>query len=190
MILREDVLPPEVYERQRLGLRAAMAAESRLRRVELRPGLHLYFESRQSLWFHLHELLHATSWNEAAIRQELSYVNQMVPAEWGLVATATGEVDTDFHAAQFIHGRWWLCLCGEPVGARDIPFGDGATALPGMRHLHFFVGPALATVLRMPRVEVSVCVEWRGQVHCVELSQGTRWAIALDLAAHSAVEAS
>ena len=189
MILRGDVLPPDVYKRQRSDVRAAMAAESRVRRVEICPGLRVYFESRQSLWFHLHEFLHATSWDEDAIREELSHINRLIPAEWGIVATAAAD-DADSNATQVIGGRWWLWVCGESLRARDIPQGDGATPLLGMRYLHFCVGPTLAMVLRMRRVDANVCVEWRGEVHCAALSRATRWAMASDLGAHSGVEGS
>ncbi|MGA7983579.1 MAG: DUF3501 family protein [Burkholderiales bacterium] len=190
MILRGEVLPPEVYGRLRGGVRAAIAAESRVRRVEICPGLRLYFESRQSLWFHLHELLHATTWNEDAIREELVHINKLIPAERGLVATAASEEDAYGVGSGRIGGTWSLRLCGQLVRARDIPLQDIAATPPGVRHLFFRIHPVQALLLKTPGLEVDVCVESGGRVHWVLLSESARQTISSDLGVHSAVEAS
>jgi len=190
MILRGEVLSPDVYGGLRGGVRAAIAAESRVRRIEVCSGLHLYFESRQSLWFHLHELLHVTTWDESAILEELSHINQLIPAECGLVATAASEDDLDCNALRMICGSWSLSLCGRPVKARDIPLRDGAAVPLGMRHLFFGIDPVQALLLKIPGLNVDVCVQSDGKTHCVELSEVARRAIAADLGARSNVEAS
>lgn len=190
MILRGEVLSPDDYDRLRGGVRAAIAAESRVRRIEVCAGLHLYFESRQSLWFHLHELLHVTTWDESAIREELSHINQLIPAECGLVATAASQDDFDCNAFRMISGSWSLRLCGRPVKARDIPLRDGAAVLPGMRHLFFRIDPVQALLLKTPGLNVDVCVQSDGKAQCVALTEAARRAISSDLGVHSNVEAS
>jgi hypothetical protein len=189
MILRGEVLAPHVYARLRGSVRAAIAAESRVRRIEICPGLHLYFESRQSLWFHLHELLHVTAWDESAIREELSHINQLIPAECGLVATAASEDDLDRDALQMICGSWSLRVCGRPVKARDLPLRDGAAALPGIRHLFFGIGPVQVLLLKTPGLDLGVCVQSGGKAHCAALSEAARRAISSDLDVRSKVEA-
>ena len=188
MILRSEVLSPDTYGRLRGGVRAAIAAESRVRRVEVCPGLHLYFESRQSLWFHLHELLHATTWDERAIGEELAQINQLVPAERGLVATAVSD-DDQVDAPGAIGGSWSLRLCGHSVRARDLSRQEGTAISRGMRHLFFGIDPVQALLLKMPGLDVDVCVKSAGEVHCVALTEATRQAVSSDLGVHSTFEA-
>jgi Protein of unknown function (DUF3501) len=190
VILRGHVLSPLAYERLRGGVRAAMALESRVRRVEICPGLQLYFESRQSLWFHLHELLHATTWNEEAIREELLHINQFIPAERGLVATAASEDDAGGDGPGAIGGTWSLRLCGQLVRARDISPQDSAAIPTAVRHLFFRIDPVQALLLKMPGLSVDVYVESGGKVRCAALSESARRAISSDLGLHSTVEAS
>ena len=190
MILRADVLSPAAYEQVRGGVRAAMAMESRARRVEICPGLHLYFESRKSLWFHLHELLYATTWNEEAIREELLHINQLIPTERGLVATAACEEDVGGDGPGLIDGTWWLDLCGLLVRARDESPQEGAATGSGVRHLFFHIEPIQALLLKTPGLSADVCVESGDTVHCVPLSEPARRAISSDLGVHSTVEAS
>ena len=189
MILRGEVLPPDVYDRLRGGVRAAIAAESRVRRVEVCPGLHLYFESRQSLWFHLHELLHATTWDERAVSEELAQINQLIPAECGLVATAASEEDCRAGRPSPIGGFWSLRLCGQSVGARNLSGQDGAATFPGLRHLFFRFDPVQRLLLKLPGVDVDVCVESDGKMHCAALSEAGKQVISSDLGVHSRVEA-
>jgi hypothetical protein len=189
MILRGEVLSPDAYHRLRGDVRAVIAAQSRVRRVEVCPGLHLYFESRQSLWFHLHELLHATTWDERAIAEELAQINQLIPAECGLVATAASEEDGATGLPGPIGGAWSLRLCGQSVRARNLSGQDGAATFPGLRHLFFGIDPVQKLLLKLPGLDVDVCVESGGMMHCATLSEAGKRVICADLGVHSRVEA-
>lgn len=189
MILRGEVLSPDVYGRLRGGVRAAIAAESRVRRVEVRPGLHLYFESRHSLWFHLHELLHATTWDERAIAEELAQINRLIPAEFGLVATAASEDDGRIDPSSPIGGVWSLRMCGQSVRATDLSGQDGAATFSPMRHLFFPFDRVQGLLLNVPGLDVDVCVESGGRTHCVALSEACKEVVSADLGVHSRVQA-
>ena len=119
-----------------------------------------------------------------------SQINQLIPAERGLVATAACEEDFGGDGPGPIDGTWWLGLCGQLVRARDESPQDSAATGSGVRHLFFRIEPVQALLLQTPGLNVDVCVELGDTVHCVPLSEPARRAISSDLGVHSTVEAS
>jgi hypothetical protein len=87
----DDLLPLDEY-----AARRAEFAEShrhycdRYRRVRVGPGVELFFENRQTLWFRAQELLRVMHTEDAAlVRAELDACNRLLPRRHRLLAGVT-----------------------------------------------------------------------------------------------------
>src|SRR5262245_42325587 len=84
----EDLLPLEEYAARRGEFFAAHTRYlDRYRRVRVGPLLTLIFENRQTLWFHLQEVLRVARLSEPLrVQQELDWYNQLLPGDGRLQA--------------------------------------------------------------------------------------------------------
>ncbi|MHA1151764.1 MAG: DUF3501 family protein [Alphaproteobacteria bacterium] len=92
-ITRADVIPMADYTRGRKERRRALVEVKKHRRVEVGPDCSFYFESYQTMWHQVHEMLFIEKGGEAQIADELSAYNPLIPKGRELVATVMFEID-------------------------------------------------------------------------------------------------
>jgi hypothetical protein len=92
-ITRDDVLDMDAYRAIRASKRAEMVAVKRDRRVSVGPDATFYFESHETMWLQIHEMLHIEKGGEAQIPDELAAYNPLIPQGRELVATLMFEID-------------------------------------------------------------------------------------------------
>ena len=56
-IVRDDIMPMEAYAKVRRERAKELAKSKKTRRVELGPSCTFYFESYETMWFQIHEML-------------------------------------------------------------------------------------------------------------------------------------
>jgi hypothetical protein len=92
-IKREDILPMAKYEAERRELRRDLVAKKKFRRQDVGPVCTFYFESYETMWAQVHEMLYIEKGGEAQIADELSAYNPLIPQGRELVATVMFEID-------------------------------------------------------------------------------------------------
>jgi hypothetical protein len=88
-----DILPPEAYEAVRAEERARIMALKRFRRVEVGPHAAFYFESYDTMWLQVQEMLRIEKGGAEQIVDEIAAYGPLVPKGRELVATLMFEVD-------------------------------------------------------------------------------------------------
>ena len=84
----DDLLPLELYHKERSRLRAEVLAHKRHRQAPLGPHLTLYFEDRLTMRYQIQEMLRAERIFESeAIAEELEAYNPLIPDGTNLKAT-------------------------------------------------------------------------------------------------------
>ena len=91
-IERRDILEMADYAATRKQRRNQMVARKRHRRVAVGPDVTLYFENYDTMWYQVHEMLHAEGGGEPQIADELDAYNPLVPDGRELVATMMIEI--------------------------------------------------------------------------------------------------
>src|SRR4051794_16122884 len=78
----DDLLPLAEYARRRAEFFDSLQRYlDRYRRVRIGPRLTLVFENRQTLWFHVHELLRVARLGDPVLVQgELDLYNRLLPS--------------------------------------------------------------------------------------------------------------
>ncbi|MBO6783959.1 MAG: DUF3501 family protein [Alphaproteobacteria bacterium] len=92
-ITRDDILDIEEYARTRKERRAEVVARKKHRRVDIGPHATAYFESYETMWHQVHEMLFIERGGEEQIPDELAAYNPLIPNGRELVATVMFEID-------------------------------------------------------------------------------------------------
>ena len=88
-----DILPPAEYAVRRKEERRRMVALKSRRRVEVGPFATFYFESYDTMWHQVHEMLHIEKGGAEQVPGELAAYNPLIPQGRELVATLMVEID-------------------------------------------------------------------------------------------------
>lgn len=101
-ITRADIMPMAEFGKIRKSKRAELLPAKRLRRVEIGPVATAYFESYDTMWLQVHEMLFIEKGGDAQIEDELSAYNPLIPQGRELVATVMFEIDDPVRRANFL----------------------------------------------------------------------------------------
>jgi len=190
-ITRADILPMEVYARERKALRQSVMAVKRNRRIEVGPFATFHFENYQTMWHQVHEMLLIEKGGEAQIEGELRAYNPLVPKGRELVATVLLEIeDPDRRARELaklggIEKHMFLEIAGErvagvPEGDVERTKADGKTS--SVHFLHFALTAAQGERFKRAGTQVVVGSDHPNYAHMAVMSEPVRQALAEDLA--------
>lgn len=92
-ITRDDIMPMEEYAAIRRDKAREIAEIKRHRRLAIGPHATFYFESYDTMWRQIHEMLFVEKGGEAQMADELEAYNPLIPQGRELVATLMFEID-------------------------------------------------------------------------------------------------
>jgi hypothetical protein len=191
-ITRADILPMAEYGRERAALRQNVVASKRRRRVDVGPVATFYFESYQTMWHQVHEMLFIEKGGDAQVEDELRAYNPLIPQGDDLVATVMFEIDDPVRRAATllklggIEHKMFITVGGEtargtPEGDVERTKSDGKTS--SVHFVHFRFTPAQIKKFREPGAQVVLGFDHPEYGHMTMLSDSTRTALAEDFGA-------
>jgi hypothetical protein len=92
-ITQADILPPADYAALRAELRRGLIPVKKNRRIEVGPFATFHFESYDTMWLQVQEMLHIEKGGEAQIAGELETYNPLIPQGNELIATLMLEIE-------------------------------------------------------------------------------------------------
>ncbi len=190
-ITRADILPADVYGRERRSLRADIVEMKKLRRVAVGPFATFYFENYRTMWHQVHEMLFIEKGGEEQIADELRAYNPLIPKGSELVATVMLEIEDAERRARTlarlggIERHMFISLGGERIAARpegdvERTKGDGKTS--SVHFVHFDFAPEQVARFRDASVQAIVGIDHPEYSHMAVLSGPAREALARDFA--------
>ena len=93
IITKEDLLPAEIYAKNRRQMRKELVEFKKNRRISLGPYATFYFECYETMLAQVQEMLHIEKGGEEQIKDELVAYNPLVPKGKELVSTLMFEID-------------------------------------------------------------------------------------------------
>jgi len=99
---KKDLLPLEVYSKNRKDLRKELLKFKKNRRVALGPYATFYFESYETMLGQIQEMLYIEKGGDDQLKDELSAYNPLIPKGKELVATLMFEIDNPISRADFL----------------------------------------------------------------------------------------
>lgn len=142
-----DLLSVADYELIRKDRREDHLRRKRLRRLSVGPHATVLFESWDSMWFQVQEMLRIEKGGEAQIPDELAAYNPMIPNGAELTATMMFEIDDPVQRARVLGALGGVedsifislgdeCVPAEPEGDVERSRPDGKAS-----SVHFFHFP-------------------------------------------------
>ena len=101
-IFKEDILPIDLYTKNRKSIRKNIVELKKDRRVPLGPYATFYFESYETMLAQVQEMLYIEKGGDEQLKDELAAYNPLVPDGKELTATLMFEIDNPVSRAAFL----------------------------------------------------------------------------------------
>jgi hypothetical protein len=101
-IQKEDIMPLDVYIKNRSELRKNIVEFKKDRRIALGPYATFYFESFETMLAQVQEMLYIEKGGDEQLKDELNAYNPLVPNGKELTATLMFEIDNPVSRAAFL----------------------------------------------------------------------------------------
>ncbi len=188
-ITRADIMAMDEYATVRDARRKAISELKRHRRVAVGPDVTFYFESHDTMWMQIHEMLRIEGGGEAQIGDELAAYNPLIPQGRELVATMMIEIDDEARRARVLAGLGGiedtisLSLMGDTVAAVsetevERTTEEGKTS--SIHFLHFPFTDAQVASFRDPETQVILAIAHANYGHMAVLPRDVKQALAAD----------
>ena len=175
-----DILSLNEYERVRGDKRRDILAAKKNRRVAVGPYATFYFESYDTMWMQVQEMLRIEKGGAAQMKDELDAYAPMVPQGNELVATVMFEIEDPGkrqevlsllggveHKLQLRFGG--EIITGEPE--RDLEYTSPEGKASSVQFAHFRFAPQQLLKFRAPDAEVLVAISHPQYNHMAVMPQ-------------------
>lgn len=190
-ITRDDIMDMDDYATVRKERRRNITKMKTDRRVALGPDATFYFESYDTMWHQIHEMLYIERGGEEQIADELAAYNPLIPKGRELIATLMFEIDEPERRESVLAGLGGveetacLKLGGKVILAEaeadvDRTSADGKAS--SVQFLHFPFSDDDVALFGDPLVKVVLAIEHEKYPHMTILSEATRAALQGDFA--------
>ena len=184
-----DIMPMDDYAAVRAERRKAMGELKKNRRVAVGPDATFYFESYDTMFHQVHEMLFIEKGGDGQIADELSAYNPLIPNGRELVATLMFEIDEPVRRAAFLAGLGGveetvsLAFEGETIEAvaeQDVDRTTAEGKASSIQFLHFPFTPGQIETFRAPGAQVTLGIGHAKYGHTAVLPEDVRVALAQD----------
>jgi hypothetical protein len=184
-----DIIPPEEYARNRSVWKRKIGAIKRDRRVAVGPYVTFYFESRDTMWLQVQEMVFIEKGGLAQVPDELEAYNPLIPNGSELTATFMIEIDDPVRRKNVldtmvgIEEAAFLRVGGEtikgvPEADQDRTTADGKAS--SVQFVHFPFTPRQIEMFRHGAGEVVLGFTHSHYGHMAVMPDAVRAALAKD----------
>ena len=188
-ILKEDIMPLDVYTKNRKELRKNIVNLKKDRRIALGPYATFYFESYETMLAQVQEMLYIEKGGDEQLKDELVAYNPLIPNGKELTATLMFEIDNPVSRAAFlskaggIEEKVFIKIDGQSIKA--IPEEDvDRTSLEGkassVQFIHFKLNDEQIEKFKSDSVEVEIGIDHKEYSHTTKLSSANLSSLAAD----------
>lgn len=190
-ITRGDVISMDKYGEIRHERRQLMTEIKRGRRVAVGPDATFYFESYDTMWHQVHEMLYIERGGEEQIADELAAYNPLIPKGHELIATLMFEIDEPERREKFLFGLGGveetviMSLGNRKIQARPEVEVDRTSATgkaSSVHFLHFKFTDEDIVLFCDTSVKVGLGIEHKKYPHMTLISESTRAILKSDFA--------
>ncbi len=184
-----DILPAENYAKHRAEHRRRVGALKRNRRIEVGPYVTFYFESYDTMWLQVQEMVYIEKGGAEQVPDELAAYNPLVPNGSELVATFMIEIDDPDRRQRILGGLGgieetaFLRVAGETIKAVAEADQDRTTAegkASSVQFVHFPFTPAQIATFSCPGADAAIGFTHSKYGHMAMLPDPVRAELAQD----------
>ena len=145
-IQQSDIMPLDIYIKQRKELRKNIVEFKKDRRISVGPYATFYFESYETMLAQVQEMLYIEKGGDEQLKDELTAYNPLIPNGKELIATLMFEIDNPISRAAFlgkvggIEGNVFMKIDGKVVKAipeEDVDRTSAKGKASSVQFVHF-----------------------------------------------------
>ena len=178
-IQKEDIMPLDVYVKNRKELRKNIVSFKKDRRIALGPYATFYFESYETMLAQVQEMLYIEKGGDEQLKDELIAYNPLVPNGKELVATLMFEIDNPVSRAAFlskvggIEEKVFIKINGEIIKAipeEDVDRTSAEGKASSVQFVHFKFNEEQIQKFKSDGADVEIGMDHKEYSHTTKLS--------------------
>ena len=178
-ILKEDIMPLDVYTKNRKELRKNIVNFKKDRRIALGPYATFYFESYETMLAQVQEMLYIEKGGEEQLKDELTAYNPLIPNGKELTATLMFEIDNPVSRSAFlskvggIEEKVFIKIDGESIKAspeKDVDRTSAEGKASSVQFIHFKFNDEQIQKFKSQGVEIEIGIDHKEYSHTTKLS--------------------
>ena len=178
-ILKEDIMPLDVYIKNRKELRKNLVSFKKDRRIALGPYATFYFESYETMLAQVQEMLYIEKGGEEQLKDELTAYNPLIPNGKELTATLMFEIDNPVSRSAFlskvggIEEKVFIKIDGEFIKAspeKDVDRTSAEGKASSVQFIHFKFSDEQIQKFKSEGAEVEIGINHKEYSHTTKLS--------------------
>ena len=188
-IQKEDIMPLDVYIKNRRELRKSIVDFKKNRRIALGPYATFYFESYETMLAQVQEMLYIEKGGDEQLKDELSAYNPLIPNGKELTATLMFEIDNPISRAAFlgkvggIEEKVFMKINGEKIKAipeEDVDRTSAEGKASSVQFIHFNFTDDQIAKFKSEETEVEIGVDHKEYSHTTKLSIENKKSLSAD----------
>ena len=188
-IQKNDIMPLDLYTRQRKELRKNIVEFKKNRRISLGPYATFYFESYETMLAQVQEMLYIEKGGDEQLKDELAAYNPLVPNGKELTATLMFEIDNPVSRATFlgkvggIEDKVFMRIDGEIVKAvpeEDVDRTSAEGKASSVQFIHFQFTEKQIEKFKSNLHKIEIGIDHKEYSHTSQLSETTINSLAAD----------
>jgi uncharacterized protein DUF3501 len=190
-ITRADILDPASYAKDRRDYKKRVTELKRDRRIEVGPFVTFYFESYDTMWHQIHEMLYIEKGGEQQITDELEAYNPLIPQGEELIATVMIEIEDPMRRTRVlstlggIENKMFIQVGGERVVGVPDPTRENTSPegkASSIQFLRFPFTAAQVKAFKTAGTQVLVGIDHESYGHIAVMPERVRAALEKDFA--------
>ena len=178
-IQKEDIMPLDVYIKNRKELRKNIVNFKKDRRIALGPYATFYFESYETMLAQVQEMLYIEKGGEEQLKDELTAYNPLIPNGKELTATLMFEIDNPVSRSAFlskvggIEEKVFIKIDGESIKAspeKDVDRTSAEGKASSVQFIHFKLSDEQIQKFKSEGAEVEIGINHKEYSHTTKLS--------------------
>ena len=178
-ILKEDIMPLDVYIKNRKELRKNIVNFKKDRRIALGPYATFYFESYETMLAQVQEMLYIEKGGDEQLKDELTAYNPLIPNGKELTATLMFEIDNPVSRSAFlskvggIEEKVFIKIDGDSIKAipeEDVDRTSAEGKASSVQFIHFKFSDEQIQKFKAEGVEIEIGIDHEEYSHTTKLS--------------------
>ena len=179
-IEKEDLIPEDIYTKNRKQIRKDLVEFKKNRRIALGPYATFYFESFETMVAQVQEMLHIEKGGDEQLKDELIAYNPLIPNGKELVATLMFEIDNPLSRGAFlgkvggIEERIFMKIDNEEIKAvpeTDVDRTSAEGKASSVQFIHFKFNENQINKFKSDNTSIELGIDHKEYAHTTKLTE-------------------
>ena len=178
-IQKQDIMPLDVYIKNRKELRKNIVSFKKDRRIALGPYATFYFENYETMLAQVQEMLYIEKGGDEQLKDELEAYNPLIPNGKELTATLMFEIDNPVSRSAFlskvggIEEKVFIKIDGEiakAVPEKDVDRTSADGKASSVQFIHFKLTDKQIQKFKSKNIDIELGIDHKDYSHTTKLS--------------------